>query len=187
MSQDKDSNGITDNRSDTREHAAAARTDAQSTNNRDAPSNYDLDIHPTSEIAAEIKAALELLSFAIETGLKTSDNQKVPSDIIKTINVTAAKLGLFDQEANTVPIKASDLVRFDAAYYALADFTRPVTIETLRNTATTGHGFRLASPAQRFTWLLWAITILFVLAAVGSTFLTSVLLTVAFGCLSAKC
>src|SRR5262249_23474334 len=34
------------------------------------------------------------------------------------------------------------------------------------------HGFRLASPAQRFTWLLWAITILFVFAAVGSTLLT---------------
>src|SRR5262245_16909607 len=106
MSQDKDSSGSTDNGSDdAQEHPGTAHTDVQSTNNRDASPNDDLDIHITSEIANQIKAALELLSFAIETGLKTSDNQKVPPDIIKTINVTTAKVGLFDQEANMVSIK----------------------------------------------------------------------------------
>jgi hypothetical protein len=103
MSHERDSNGSTDSGSDTaKEHSRTAHADAQSTNNRDTSPNDDLDIHITSEIVDEVKAALGLLSFAIETGLKTSDNQKVPSGIIEIINLTAAKVGLFDQKSSTV-------------------------------------------------------------------------------------
>lgn len=133
------------------------------------PANDDADILVTDQIRDEIRDGLELADFIVKNGVRKSDGRSVPPELIKIIKVTAGKVGLFGDPTNVVYIKASEWTRFELAYYALAKFSSPVTVETLRNTRNTGKGsIREASPAQKFTWLLWAITISFALVVIAA-------------------
>ena len=104
----------------------------------------------------------ELADFVVKTGTRAGDGHALTPEILKVIKVTAGKIGLFETASEPVRIKASEWTRFELAYYALVEFSSPVTVETLRNTRNTGQGsFLEASSAQKFTWLLWALTLLF--------------------------
>src|SRR5262249_16536165 len=120
--------------------------------------NEDADVLVTEQIRNEVKDALELADFIVKTGARRTTGQSVPPELIKITKVTAGRVKLFDPPKEPVTIKASVWTRFELAYYALVEFTSPVTVETLRNTRNTGKGSVLeASPAQKFTWLLWGI------------------------------
>jgi hypothetical protein len=120
----------------------------------------DADVLVTDKIRIEVKDALDLADFVIKTGVKKADGPTVGPEVVKVIKVTAGKIRLYEEIKDAVYIKASEWARFELAYYALADFSSAVTAETLHNTQNTGQGyFRQSSPAQKFTWLLWAITI----------------------------
>jgi hypothetical protein len=143
-----------------------------------ASDGEDVDVRVTDQIRNEIKDALELADFIVRTGAKRDDGSKLSPQILRTIKVTAGKVRLFEAlgepiyvSGSTQPvyikkdddkpiyIKASEWTRFELAYYALVEFSDPVTIDTLRDTRATGRGqFRDASSAQKFTWLLWALT-----------------------------
>jgi hypothetical protein len=123
----------------------------------------DAEVLVTDQIRNEVRDALELADFVVKTGTKKADGQALTPDILKIIKVMAGKIGLFESAINPVRILASEWTRFEFAYYALVEFTSPVTVETLRNTRNTGRGYFLeASSAQKFTWLLWSLTLLFV-------------------------
>jgi hypothetical protein len=124
-------------------------------------SEGDVVLPVTGAIRDEVQDALSLLEFAVNTGLKKPDGRALSEDVVSAINAAAAKVGAPDSPAPGLSIKASELTRFALSYAALADFTAPVTAETLRNTDTTGQGFREASPAQKFARLLWVIAGLF--------------------------
>jgi hypothetical protein len=133
------------------------------------PPIEDVDVLVTKQIRDEVKDALELAEFIIKTGAKKADGRSLAPDIIKLIKVTAGKIRYFEETTEPVKIKASDWTRFELAYYALVEFSSPVTVETLRNTRNTGKGeFWDASPAQKFTWLLWGITIVFAVAVIAA-------------------
>jgi hypothetical protein len=121
----------------------------------------DVDVLVTEAIRTEVADALYLADFAVKTGFKKADGRTLGIDTLQVIKVMAGKVQLFEPQNTGTRIKASDWTSFELAYYSLADFTNPVTAETLRNTEDTGKGFRKASSAQQFTWLLWAITGLF--------------------------
>jgi hypothetical protein len=131
--------------------------------------NEDADVLVSGHIRDEVTAALELADFIVKTGART-DGRSVPPELIRIIKVAAGKIRLYEDPASLkepVHIKASDWARFELAYYALADFSRPVTVETLRDTRSTGEGLLTASPAQRFTWWLWTLTIVFAIVVLG--------------------
>ncbi|MGJ5176086.1 hypothetical protein ACQR16_18785 [Bradyrhizobium oligotrophicum] len=141
----------------------------------------DADVLVTSRVHNEVEEALELAEYIVKHGAKRNDSS-LPSHILRTIKVTAGKVGLFERQQAlergaspetiaAVYIKASDWTRFELAYYALAEFSAPITIETLRDTRSTGK--RQGSPAQRFTRLLWAITGLFAVLVVGGGIITT--------------
>jgi hypothetical protein len=116
----------------------------------------------TEQIRNEVRDALELADFVVKTGARTADGHTLSPNILKIIKVTAGNIRLFEPAGDPVHILASEWTRFELAYYALVEFTSPVTVETLRNTRNTGHfEFWNASLAQQFTWLLWFITIVF--------------------------
>jgi hypothetical protein len=123
----------------------------------------DAEVLVTDQIRNEVRDALELADFVVKTGIKTAAGHPLTPDILRIIKVTAGKIGLFENAIEPVRILASEWTRFEFAYYGLVEFTSPVTVETLRNTRNTGHGnFLEASSAQKFTWLLWSLTLLFV-------------------------
>jgi hypothetical protein len=130
--------------------------------------NEDADVLVTEEIRGEVRDALELVNFIVKTGAKKPDGRSVAPELITVIKVTAGKIKLFDESKEPVSIKASAWTRFELAYYALVEFISPVTVETLRNTRNTGKGLIWeASPAQKFTWLLWAFTIGFAVVVIA--------------------
>jgi hypothetical protein len=129
----------------------------------DSESIGDAAVLVTDQIRNEVRDALELADFVVKTGLRTVDGRTLTPDILRIIKVTAGKIGLFETITEPVRILASEWTRFEFAYYALVEFTSPVTVETLRNTRNTGRfDFLEASSAQKFTWLLWFLTMLFV-------------------------
>lgn len=105
-------------------------------------------------LKAQARDAGQLLDYAIQTGFKTADGRVLSDDTIATIQSAAAKV-----EQNET-ITAADAVKFELAYYDLARLMSPVTAETLRDTEGSGQFFG-ASPAQRFTWVLWFWTLAF--------------------------
>jgi hypothetical protein len=140
--------------------------------------NEDSDVLVTDKIRQEVGDAVELAEHVVKNAVRRPDGRSVAPDFIKVIKVTAGKIKLFeyperkpyeegepkphkDPDREQIFIKASDWTRFELAYYALAEFSAPVTVETLRNTQSTGAGFRDISPAQAFTRWLWGITALF--------------------------
>jgi hypothetical protein len=129
----------------------------------------DADVVVTERIRDEVKDALELADFVVKTGARKTGGRSVPPELIKVIKVTAGNVKLFDPPKDPITIKASLWARFELAYYALVEFSSPVTVETLRNTHETGRGgFFDVSPAQKFTRLLWIITIAFALAVIAA-------------------
>jgi hypothetical protein len=131
-------------------------------------------------VRRQVEDALELSRYVIATGLTDKDGKPLAFADIATIQGAAAALGLLDVApgpAGAAPaapgtIDTAAWNAFEQAYYRLAIATHPVTAETLRNTryaagaGATGAEFlagriREASPAQRFTWKLWAFTICF--------------------------
>jgi hypothetical protein len=131
------------------------------------PTIGDSPVLVAEQIRSEVKDALELAEFVVKTGAKKADTRSVPPDLIKIIKVTAGKIKFFEEPKEPIFILASEWTKFELAYYALVEFTSPVTVDTLRNTRNTGKGvFWEASPAQKFTWLLWGITIGFAIAVI---------------------
>ena len=131
--------------------------------------NEDTAVLITDHIRDEVRDALELADFVIKNGTRKPDGRSVPPELIKAIKVTAGKIRLFEDLKEPVYINASEWTRFELAYYSLVGFSSPVTIETLRNTRNTGKGsIKEASSAQKFTWLLWGITIAFALAVIAA-------------------
>jgi hypothetical protein len=128
----------------------------------------DAEVLVTEEICGEVSDALELCDFIVKTGTRKSGVQALKPEIVKVIKVTVGKIRLFETAGEPVHIMASEWTRFELAYYALVEFSSPVTVETLRNTRNTGHGgIRLASPAQKFTWLLWFLTMVFAVIVIA--------------------
>lgn len=136
-----------------------------------------------SRMVAEVKDALLLLDYAVAAGVKTKDGLTLPADIVTTIKVTAAKLGLFEKvSVTTSDVAAADWVAFELAYYDLAAMLSPVTAETLRNTRIVPYRHRTwvehiigYSPAISFTRLLWVITIAFAAIVIGSNWYLGVM------------
>jgi len=127
-----------------------------------SPAVEDPVIAVSEEIRRNVRDANQLLDFAIETGLRKPEGAAIPPEIISTMKVTAAKVGLGEKASDSVQLKASELARFELSYYALAEFTSPVTADTLRDTRTDGKG--APSSAQMFARLLWIIAGFFILA-----------------------
>src|SRR5262249_31617158 len=106
----------------------------------------------TGDIRSEVEAALELLEFVVRNGTKR-DNTSLSVETLRTIKGTAGKVQLFEYKQarleagpsaddralklDPVHIKASEWSSFEQAYYALAAFSAPVTIDTLRDTRET--------------------------------------------------
>jgi hypothetical protein len=121
----------------------------------------DAKVFVSEKIRREVDDALELADYIVKTGTRQAARSLAP-DILKVIKVTAGNIRLFEKPVDPVYIMASEWTRFELAYYALVEFSSPVTVETLRNTRNTGHGNILeASSAQKFTWLLWSLTLMF--------------------------
>lgn len=119
----------------------------------------------------EAKDALELLTYAVESGFKTAEGLTVSADIMTTIKTAAAAL---DKTPVGEALKngPDEWIKLQAAYHQLAALLHPVTADTLRATATAGGGtIRWFSPetwmpgnlaaAQRFARGLFVTTILF--------------------------
>jgi hypothetical protein len=145
--------------------------DPPPTNGADLPPEPpigDAEVLVTDQIRSEVSDALELADFIVKTGARKADGHALAPEILKVINVTAGKIHLFEMASDPVHIMASEWTRFELAYHALVEFSCPVTVETLRNTRNTGQGMRHASSAQRFTWLLWTLTLLFAVIVIAS-------------------
>jgi uncharacterized membrane protein YgcG len=130
----------------------------------------------------------------VSSGVKDSEGHPLAFNDIATIEATAIALGILSVSSpgsagSTQPagsVSKDEWIAFEQAYYRLAMETSPVTAETLRNTRfAAGAGGAQApacrlsfdgivaglcgrSPAQRFTRLLWALTIFFALFVVVS-------------------
>ena len=129
----------------------------------------DSDVLVTEQIRNEVRDALELADFIVKTGARKVDGQALGPEGIRVIKVTAGNIKLFEEAKEPVYIKASQWTRFEFAYYALVQFAFPVTVQTLRNTRETGEtAFTGISAAQKFTRLLWVITIAFAVIVIVS-------------------
>ena len=129
----------------------------------------DADVLVTEQIRSEVRDALELADFIVKTGARKLDGRALGPEGIRVIKVTAGDIKLFEDPKEPVYIKASDWTRFEFAYYALVQFAYPVTVQTLRNTRETGEtAFTGISAAQKFTRLLWVITIAFAVIVIVS-------------------
>lgn len=137
-----------------------------------SPTQDDPTIAVTEAIRAQVRDANDLLDFAIQTGLKKPEGGAIAPDIVSVMKITAARVGLGQPTTDSAQIRASELARFDIGYCGLAEFTSPVTADSLRDTRTEGDAFLRPSPAQRFTRLLWAIAVFFVLAVLTGGYIT---------------
>jgi hypothetical protein len=134
----------------------------------------------TEEIRTRINDALTVLDFVIETGY-TKDGQLLPPELVMSIKSFASRAGvlyaleldLIDSTENpdaaqrrrSPPLHVSDWVDFELSYYALVNFTAPITAETIRDTQFVGNPNR-TSPAQKFARVIWVYTICLGLAVI---------------------
>lgn len=123
-----------------------------------------------------VRGAMELLEFVVATGYKPASGQLLSSDIALAIKAVAAAVDLPGFHVPHLPPEAApnvpltEWLAFELAYHRLAQFTCPITAESLRNTADTG-GFvfsKRQAPAQAFTRLLWLVALSLAAFAVGS-------------------
>lgn len=164
----------------------------------DAVALADVNVLVTSNIQEEVEQALELADYIVRNGLRHNDN-RLPTWILKAIKVTAGRVGLSEyqqakaraeaevlarsrrqyvmapdtpvRDAAPISIKASEWTGFELAYYALAEFSSPITVDTLRNTRQTG--WWPGSPAQKFTRVLWCVTIAFIICVLIGGIITT--------------
>jgi hypothetical protein len=145
-------------------------------------------------VERQVRDALALSEFAVQSGFKSSDGTPIPPEIISHIETASAKLG-FLQEVGFSPIGKTDgsipargsispaeWVEFQLAYYKLSTLMSPITAESLNDTEsdagqTSTDPFSWqhwrqkilgASPANRFTWGIWIAAVLFALFVVGA-------------------
>jgi len=147
---------------------------------RDEPSirgqtQADPEIEAGSEIVVQVRDALRLLEYAIESGFKRADGSTISHTTIAAIKTTAALIGVASTEPvaaagepeiatkagrAVAKLKSSEWIAFEVAYHDLAVMLSPVTAQTLRNTeAVGGWIFWHMSPAQAFTRWLWLVAI----------------------------
>lgn len=152
---------------------------------------------PCARIREQVCDALLMIEYAVQSGFKNADGATVPTDIIASIEMVAADLGLLDTKSSSDAVRAlppavptPEWIGFEAAYYRLSTIMAPVTAETLRNTEGTSRepealappdagpirkrlepigNFILGySPAHRFSRALWLAAIGFALFVVAS-------------------
>ena len=143
-------------------------------------------------VERQVRDALALSEFAVQSGFKASDGTPIPPEIISHIETASAKLG-FLQEVDFSPngktdgsipargsISPAEWVEFQLAYYKLSTLMSPITAESLNDTyagQTRTDAFCWkhwrekilgASPANRFTRGIWIAAVLFALFVVGA-------------------
>jgi hypothetical protein len=145
-------------------------------------------------VQRQVRDALSLSEFAVQSGFKASDGTPIPPDIISHIQTASAKLG-FLQEVRfskigetdgSIPARGSispaEWVEFELAYYKLSTLMSPITAESLSDTEsdagqTSTDPFSWehwrqkilgASPANRFTRGIWIAAVFFALFVVGA-------------------
>jgi len=139
-----------------------------------AGSPDEVQLVPLSAKAREqIDDALALLEHVISTGFKPASEQALPADCVRSIKMAAAKVANADAPSTpgspgvagttTPQLSAAQWLEFELAYHRLAQFTCPITAETLRNTVETGGALLTGrqAPALSFTRLLWLIALSF--------------------------
>lgn len=145
--------------------------------NNDIETGDGQKVDAASRVRQQVEDALELSRYVVATGQTDEDGRPFTLGDIEIIQGTAVSFGLLDVKPSAAagaavanPIDTAAWNAFEGAYYRLAIATHPVTAETLRNTRySAGAGqthseflsgkWRAASPAQRFTWKLWAATV----------------------------
>jgi len=138
------------------------------------------DIGGRERAQGEVRAALELATYVVETGVRDEQGQQLSAADLGAIQSAAIAMGLIGvagspPDAAPPLLSKDEWLAFEQAYYRVAIATSPVTAETLRNTRATSRddegfrgtllwlwdGLRGFSPAQRFTRGLLYITIAF--------------------------
>src|SRR5215813_15301562 len=124
-------------------------------------------------VQRQVRDALALSEFAVQSGFKASDGTPIPPEIISHIETASVKLGFLQEvgysqigntNANPVrdSISAAEWVEFELAYYKLSTLLSPITAESLSDTecekSTDPFSWKRwqqkilgASPANRFT------------------------------------
>ena len=135
-----------------------------------------------------VRDALDLVDYAIESGVKGEGDRPISLEVISTIQQVAAKLHVFGEHEDNAKsaspeITVAELNAFENAYYNLAIALHPVTAQTLRDTdlaprhverrlSGSAKGWDVffrrlsdivlgSSPAIRFTRVLWIVAIAF--------------------------
>jgi hypothetical protein len=139
-------------------------------------------------VQRQVRDALALSEFAVQSGFKASDGTLIPPEIISHIETASVKLGFlqevgYSQIGNTNAsnpvrdsIAAAEWVEFELAYYKLSTLLSPITAQSLNDTERDTGGSRTSffsgdywrqkllgsSPANRFTRGIWLVAICFV-------------------------
>lgn len=139
-------------------------------------------------VERQVRDALALSEFAVQSGFKASDGTPIPPEIISHIETASAKLGFLQEVGfsdigktnGSNPARGSispaEWVAFELAYYKLSTLVSPITAQSLnateRDTGSSNTSFfsgdywrqKLlgASPANRFTRGIWFVAICFV-------------------------
>lgn len=142
-------------------------------------------------VERQVRDALSLSEFAVQSGFKACDGTPIPQDIISHIQTASAKLGFLQevriskngQADDSIPARGSispaEWVEFELAYYKLSTLMSPITAESLSDTEceTSPDPFSWkhwqqkilgASPANRFTRGIWIAAVCFALFVVGA-------------------
>jgi len=120
------------------------------------------------DLRRQLEDALEVLEYVVESGFTGEDGATVAPEIVATIKITAAKLGVTRRASRedsgpsttqpSAPIAASDWIAFELAFHKLSILVNPVTAATLRNTEDVGSWrIRNLPPAQAFSRWLWFV------------------------------
>lgn len=123
------------------------------------------------EIEQQVKDALTLLEFAVESGRKREPAEPLEEQTVVVIKTTAAKAQVhgspLGRDSQQRVLSASDWVAFELAYHDLALLMYPVTAQSIRDTELMGGWFKgERSASQQFTFTLWLATLSFALFAV---------------------
>jgi hypothetical protein len=142
-------------------------------------------------VEKQVRDALSLSEFAVQSGFKASDGTPIPPDIISHIQTASAKLGFLqevrvskngqtdDSISARRSISPAEWVEFELAYYKLSTLMSPITAESLSDTEceTSTDPFSWkhwqqkilgASPANRFTRGIWIAAVFFAVFVVGA-------------------
>ena len=121
----------------------------------------------TAAVLDEVAGAIRLLDHAVASGYaNAATKETLPESVVASIKHVGALVRITEWLAKDKPgedssrtIRASEWADFESAYYKLARFMSPITVQTLQDTENAGRGTGWDSPAQRFTKVLWLIAI----------------------------